>query len=188
LTAGETPPPAFFDRDAVTVAAALIGAAVTVRGVTGRVVETEAYRRDDPASHSAMGPTRRNRAMFGPPGCAYVYRSYGIHWCLNVVCATGEAVLLRALEPLAGLELMANRRGTDRLHALCTGPGKIGQALAISPEDDGLPFGPPDFRISTPDLLPKGAIISGPRIGITRAVDLPWRFGLRGSPHLSRRF
>lgn len=178
----------WFDRDAVVVAAALIGAKITVRGVSGRIVETEAYRSDDPASHSAMGPTRRNAAMFGPAGCAYVYRSYGIHWCLNLVCAPGEAVLLRALEPLAGLDLMAARRGVTDLRALCSGPGKIGQALDIGPGDDGRPFGTPDFMILPTEPLAVADLLQGPRIGLSRAVDLPWRFGLRGSPCLSRRF
>lgn len=178
----------WFDRNAVEVAAALIGATITVRGASGRIVETEAYRRDDPASHSAKGPTRRNAAMFGPAGSAYVYRSYGIHWCLNVVCAPGEAVLLRALEPLAGLDLMATRRGTGEPRALCSGPGKIGQALDIGPADDGRAFGAPDFLILPGDPLQGADLLQGPRIGISRAVDLPWRFGLRGSAFLSRRF
>ena len=169
------------------VARDLIGHLLIVRGVGGIVVETEAYRDDDAASHSFRGPTRRNRAMFGAPGRAYVYRSYGIHWCLNVVCRPGQAVLFRALEPRRGIEDMRQRRGRFELVALCSGPGRIGQALAIQPDDDGQAFngemllaeGPKDVSL---DLL------SGPRIGITKDADRPWRFGLAGSPCLSRRF
>ena len=175
-----------YQTDAVTLARALIGARLMVRGVGGVIVETEAYAADDPASHSINGPTRRNAAMFGAPGTAYVYRSYGIHWCLNVVCLPGSAVLLRGLHPSEGLDLMASRRGVTDLRALCSGPGKLGQALGIGPADNGRPFATPDFTITFPDT--PGPLLTGPRIGITRAADRPWRFGLAGSPYLSRPF
>ncbi|MEH6776513.1 MAG: DNA-3-methyladenine glycosylase [Cereibacter changlensis] len=180
-------PASFCNRPAPLVAAELLGALLTVRGCGGRVVETEAYAADDPASHSFRGPGLRNAAMFGLPGRAYVYRSYGIHWCLNVVCAPGEAVLIRALEPLEGLGLMRQRRGQQDPRQLCSGPGKLGQALAIGPSDDGAAFDGADLRLE-PDPLPAAQRLAGPRIGITRAVDLPWRFGVTGSPWLSRRF
>jgi len=178
-------PDAFYARNAVAVAPDLLGATLTVRGVSGRIVETEAYCHDDPASHSFRGPTPRNAAMFGPAGRAYVYRSYGIHWCLNVVCTPGDAVLVRALEPLTGLDIMAQRRGAA---ALCTGPGRIGQALMIGPDDNGQPFDRADFAIIAGAAVPAGDILAGPRIGISRATGLAWRFGLRGSSCLSRRF
>ncbi|WP_136683714.1 DNA-3-methyladenine glycosylase [Falsirhodobacter xinxiangensis] len=172
--------PEWFDRDAPAVARDLVGAVLTLRGAGGRIVETEAYTQTDPASHSFRGPGLRNRSMFGPPGRAYVYRSYGIHWCLNVVCRAGEAVLIRAMEPTHGVTEMAARRGTDALRALCSGPGKLGQALGIGLDDDG-----GDLCI---DAGLPCAVIAGPRIGITRAVDVPWRFGEKGSPFLSRPF
>lgn len=177
---------AFCTRPALTVAADLLGACLTVRGCGGRVVETEAYAADDPASHSFRGPGQRNAAMFGPAGHAYVYRSYGLHWCLNVVCTPGEAVLIRALEPLEGLAIMRRRRGQEDLAALCSGPGKLGQALGIDRADDGAAFDGVALRL-LPDPVPATLRLAGPRIGISRAVDLPWRFGLRGSPFLSRR-
>ncbi|MDR7124278.1 DNA-3-methyladenine glycosylase [Pseudotabrizicola sp. 4114] len=179
-------PQAFFLRDAVAVARDLVGATLCVRGVSGRIVETEAYRQDDAASHSFQGPTRRNAAMFGPAGCAYVYRSYGLHWCLNVVCVEGEAVLLRALEPLAGKEIMAQRRGQMPVRQLCAGPGRLSQALGISPDDNFQSFDRPDFFLSGAEHI--ADIVQGPRIGISRATALDWRFGLKGSPYLSRRF
>jgi len=175
-----------FSTDPVTLARALIGARLVVRGAEGVIVETEAYARDDPASHSVSGPNRRNAAMFGPPGTAYIYRSYGIHWCMNVVCQQGSGVLLRAIEPTGGLDLMAARRGVTDPRALCSGPGKLGQALGIGPEDSGRPFATPDFTITFPAIPPP--LLTGPRIGITRATDWPWRFGLAGSRYLSRRF
>ena len=172
-----------------TVAERLIGATLLVDGVGGRIVETEAYDRDDPASHSHGGPTARNASMFGPPGHAYVYRSYGMHWCLNFVCREaghGAGVLIRALEPTAGLERMRSRRRVADDRLLCAGPGRLCQALAVDRGLDGLPLDAPPF-----ELRPATAAVTavrGPRIGISKAVDLPWRFGLAGSPFLSRRF
>ncbi|KTQ96573.1 3-methyladenine DNA glycosylase [Aureimonas ureilytica] len=175
--------------DAVTLAARLIGAGLFWRGVGGRIVETEAYRADDPASHSFRGETERNRAMFGPVGRAYVYRSYGIHWCLNIVCdagTRGSAVLIRALEPLAGLEVMAERRGTHAPKLLCSGPGRLTQALGIDRGQDGLDLFIPPFCLKAP--VGPHRLVTGPRIGITKGVEQPWRFGLAGSPYLSRAF
>lgn len=176
---------AWFDQPAEAVAPALIGAFVVLRGCGGIVTETEAYGPDDPASHSYPGLTKRNAAMFGPAGHAYVYRSYGIHWCLNVVCAPGHAVLLRALEPRLGFSLMARRRGTENDRVLATGPGRLGQALGIGPTDDHAPFHRPDFGFFPSESVP---IVIGPRIGISRAIEAPLRFGLAGSRYLSRSF
>ena len=174
------------------VARRLIGATLLVDGVGGRIVETEANDRVDPASHSFAGPTVRNASMFGPPGRIYVYRSYGIHWCLNLVCREaghGAGVLIRAIEPLAGVETMRLRRrlaaGADT-RLLCAGPGRVGQALGLGPQHDGLPVDRPPF-----ELLPAAEaadILVGPRIGITKAMEQPWRFGLAGSRFLSRPF
>ena len=183
-----------FATDAPTVAQRLIGATLLVDGVGGVIVETEAYDQSEPAAHTHRGPTPRNRAMFGPPGHAYVYRSYGMHWCLNFVCREadhGAGVLIRALQPTHGLAQMRVRRGLastqtdDRL--LCAGPGRLGQALGITLNHFGLPLDAPPFTV----LAPVGApprVASGPRIGISQAQDLPWRFGLADSPYLSRRF
>ena len=179
--------PAFFDRPAATVAAALIGHRLFVDGVGGVIVETEAYDRTDPASHSFGGPTRRNASMFGPPGRAYVYRSYGIHWCMNLVCdpeGSASAALLRALEPTHGLDVMAARRGTDVPRLLCSGPGRLCQALGVTGAHDGLALDRAPF-----ELLPRAhepAVVLSPRIGISRATEKPWRFTERGSPYLSR--
>jgi len=183
-----TLPRAFFAREVVTVARDLVGTTLLVDGVGGLIVETEAYDRGDPASHSFAGPTPRNTAMFGPPGHAYVYRSYGIHWCLNFVSGLqpGGAVLIRALEPVAGLPSMAARRRTEIPRLFCAGPGRLTEALGVTRAHDGLPLDAPPFRI-----LPRYGepdIAAGPRIGISRAADLPWRFGLAGSPFLSRPF
>lgn len=161
----------------------LLGARLIVRGAGGIITETEAYTPDDPASHSFPGPTRRNASMFGPAGHAYVYRIYGLHWCLNVVGLPGHAVLIRALEPTEGLALMQERR--RRPDRLTTGPGMLAEALGITGQDDGRPFGPPDFSL-TPN--PPRDWLTGTRIGITKAADWPRRYGLPGSAHLSRRF
>jgi DNA-3-methyladenine glycosylase len=179
----------FFARPVHEVAPELIGATLLVDGVGGRIVEVEAYDQDDPASHSFRGRTARTGSMFGPPGCAYVYRSYGVHWCLNLVCAEygrAEAALVRALEPTCGLEAMRERRGLEGERALCSGPGKLCQALGITRVLDGQPLDEPPFELLARDAEPPLTV--GPRIGITRAVEHPWRYGLAGSPFLSRRF
>ena len=168
---------------AVALARRLIGATLHVRGAGGLVIETEAYGVDDPASHSFRGPTRKNASMFGPAGHAYVYRSYGIHLCLNVVARRGEAVLIRALAPRTGIELMQMRR---RSALLCSGPGRLTEALGVRLEDDGAPFDGTDFSITLPSTAPD--LLVGPRIGISKAQDLPWRFGLAGADGLSRPF
>lgn len=180
---------AFFDRPAAIVARDLVGMVLTVSGVGGIIVETEAYDQADPASHSAGGPTPRNAAMFGPPGHAYVYRSYGIHWCLNFVCegeGAGAAVLLRAIEPTIGLDRMATRRGLADPEKLATGPGRLCQALGIDRRFDGLPLDAPPFRLDIGAAAP--AITAGRRIGITRGIETAWRFGWEGSRFLSKRF
>ena len=180
-------PRAFFARGVHEVAPELIGCTLLVDGAGGPIVEVEAYDESDPASHSYRGLTGRNRAMFGPPGHAYVYRSYGIHWCLNLVCDAeghGSAVLVRALEPAAGLERMAGRRGTADRRLLCSGPGRVCQALGVTGAHDGLALDEPPFA-----LLPRAGdveVATGTRIGITRAVEHPWRFALAGSAYLSR--
>ena len=181
-------PPGFYARPILDLAPALIGCTLLVDGVGGTIVETEAYEAGDPASHSFAGPTPRNRAMWGAGGHAYIYRIYGIHWCLNVVggAAPGAAVLIRAIEPTHGLATMAARRGTESPRSLCSGPGKLAQALGLTGAQDGLPLDHPPFA-----LLPRPGdppIVAGPRIGITKAADRPWRFGWAGSPFLSRRF
>jgi DNA-3-methyladenine glycosylase len=179
----------FFARSSHEVAPDLIGVTLLVDGVGGPIVEVEAYDQDDPASHSFNGRTPRNAVMFGPAGYAYVYRSYGIHWCLNVVCADqdrADAVLIRALQPERGLDVMRERRGTDDDRALCSGPGKLCQALAVTGAHDGLALDEPPFRFLVRTEPP--SIATGTRIGLTRAADRPWRYGLAGSPYLSRRF
>jgi DNA-3-methyladenine glycosylase len=181
--------PADFAGDAPEMAQALIGAVLLVDGVGGRIVETEAYDREDPASHSHSGPTARNQAMFGPPGRAYVYRSYGIHWCLNFVCREeghGAGVLIRALEPTAGIAIMQARRGLEDLRLLCSGPGKLGQALAITHDLNGCRLDRAPFKVLAPEH--EVQVVSGPRIGISKAMEVHWRFGLAGSRFLSRPF
>ncbi len=177
----------FFARSVHEVAPDLIGVTLLVDGVGGPIVELEAYDQEDPASHGFRGRTARNAAMFGAPGHAYVYRSYGIHWCLNLVCdvpGRAEAALIRALEPEHGLETMRARRGVAAQRALCSGPGKLCQALGVSAEHDGLPLDEPPFELLARESTPE--IATGPRIGITRATELSWRYGLQGSPYLSR--
>ncbi len=178
-----------FARDVHEVARALIGAELLVDGAGGLIVELEAYEHDDPAAHGYRGRTERNASMFGPPGHAYVYRSYGIHWCLNFVCepaGVASAVLVRALEPTRGLEAMRERRGIDDVRLLCAGPGRLCQALGVTREHDGLPLDRPPFELRARRRKPE--IATGPRIGLSKAVDRPWRYGLAGSRFLSRPF
>lgn len=179
----------FFSAPAHEVAPRLIGAHFSIYGVGGQIVEVEAYDQAEPASHSFAGPGQRNAAMFGPPGTAYVYRSYGIHWCLNFVCCPqghGAGVLIRALAPTQGLDEMRERRGLTAERMLCSGPGKLGQALGVSPHLSSLPLNKSPFELifSKENI----EIIQGPRIGISKAADLPWRFGLAASAYLSRPF
>lgn len=171
------------------VAYSLIGVILMLNGVGGRIVEVEAYDYKDPASHCFGGMTPRNQVMFGPPCRAYVYRSYGIHWCFNIVCCPpghGAGVLIRALEPLTGLEVMRARRSLDNIRLLCAGPGRLCQALGITMACSGMPVDTPPFQ-----LLPataKATVVTGPRIGISKAKEVPWRFGLAGSRFLSHPF
>ena len=179
----------FFARSVHQVAPDLIGCTLLADGVGGPIVEVEAYDHEDPASHGFRGETARNRSMFGPPGHAYVYRSYGIHWCLNLVCeekGVAAAVLLRALEPTHGAGEMRVRRDLDEPRLLCSGPGRLCQALAVTGEHDGLPLNRPPFELRPRKGEPE--VVTGPRVGITQAADLPWRYGLVGSPYLSRGF
>jgi DNA-3-methyladenine glycosylase len=179
----------FFDRSVLEVAPDLIGATMLVDGVGGIIVEVEAYHHSEPAAHSYRGPTPRNMVMFGPPGFSYVYRSYGIHWCINFVCegeGSASAVLIRALQPTHGIPAMRRRRGLHDERALCSGPGKLCEALAITIAHSELPLDRPPIalhaRIGEPE------IVSGVRIGLTKAVDLPWRYGLKDSKFVSKRF
>jgi len=171
------------------VAPDLIGAVLLVDGVGGRLVEVEAYHHTEPAAHSFRGPTPRNAVMFGPPGFAYVYRSYGLHWCLNFVCepkGSASAVLIRAIEPTTGIAAMQRRRGTANERLLCSGPGRVCEALGVTHAFNGLALTAPPFQI----LARTGEVevVTGPRIGITKAADLPWRYGEKGSRFLSKPF
>lgn len=180
---------AFFDRSVHEVAPDLIGVTLLVDGVGGIITEVEAYHHTDPAAHSYNGPTPRNQVMFGPPGFAYVYRSYGIHWCVNFVCeqaGSASAVLIRALEPTHGLAAMRRRRHQQEERALCSGPGKLCEALGITIEHNELPLDRPPIALHA--RTREVEVVSGVRIGITKAVELPWRYGLKGSRFLSKRF
>ena len=179
----------FFARSVHAVAPDLIGAVFLFNGVGGRIVEVEAYHHTDPAAHSFGGRTERNAVMFGPPGFAYVYRSYGIHWCVNFVCepdGSASAVLIRAVEPLEGLPKMRRRRGLDDERLLCAGPGRVCEALGITRAHNGLALDAPPFELRR--RTRKVEIAIGPRIGITKAVEQPWRYGLAGSRFLSKPF
>jgi DNA-3-methyladenine glycosylase len=180
---------AFFARSVHEVAPDLIGVTLLVDGVGGVIVEVEAYHHTDPAAHSFNGPTARNRVMFGPPGFVYVYRSYGIHWCVNFVCeeeGSASAVLIRALEPTHGIAAMRRRRGVPDVRALCSGPGKLTEALGITHRHNGLALDAPPMALHA--RTGKVEIVSGVRIGLTKAIDLPWRYGLKGSRFLSKPF
>jgi DNA-3-methyladenine glycosylase len=179
--------PEFFARSVHDVAPELVGATLLVGGVGGRIVEVEAYDQEDPASHGYKGRTRRNASMFGPPGRAYVYRSYGIHWCLNLVCeaeGVASAALIRAVEPTHGFKEMRARRGLDDPRLLCSGPGRLCQALGITNELDGHRLDRSPFELRERDEPVETVAV--PRIGITRAADLPWRYAEAGSRFLSR--
>jgi DNA-3-methyladenine glycosylase len=180
---------AFFARSVHEVAPDLIGTTLLFNGVGGVIVEVEAYHHTEPAAHSYRGPTPRNMVMFGPPGFAYVYRSYGIHWCVNFVCekeGSASAVLIRALEPTHGLAAMRRRRGLEEVRALCSGPGKLTEALGITHAHNGLALDAPPFALHA--QTGKVDVVAGIRIGLTKAVELPWRYGLRGSKFLSKPF
>ena len=177
----------FFARSVHVVAPELVGVELLVDGVGGVIVETEAYDHEDPAAHGFGGRTQRNASMFGPPGHAYVYRSYGIHWCVNFVCereGVASAVLIRALEPTRGLGEMRRRRGLDDERLLCAGPGRLCQALGITRAHDGLPLDEPPFELRKRRTAPQ--VVRGRRVGISRAAERPWRYGLAGSRFLSR--
>jgi len=180
---------AFFSRSVHEVAPDLIGATMLFAGAGGRIVEVEAYHHTDPAAHSFRGPTSRNAVMFGPPGYAYVYRSYGIHWCVNFVCepkGSASAVLIRAIEPTVGLAAMRRRRGIADERLLCSGPGRVCDALRITHAHNGLALDEPPFALfARTDAV---EVIAGPRIGLTKAVEKPWRYGLKGSRFLSKPF
>ncbi len=188
LGGGDVKAANFFERHPALVARDLIGVRLLVDGIGGAIVETEAYHHEDPASHTFGGRTPRNASMFGPVGRAYVYRSYGIHWCLNLVCGEepGSAVLIRAIAPEAGVEIMRQRRGVEPVRLLASGPGRLCQALAITREHDGLPLDRLPFELAGRNAAP--TVISGTRIGLTKGVETPWRFGMGGSPYLSRPF
>ena len=182
-------PRSFFARSVHTVAPDLIGSTLLFKGVGGVIVEVEAYHQTDPAAHSFGGRTERNAVMFGPPGYAYVYRSYGIHWCLNFVCepeGVASAVLIRALAPTHGLAVMRRRRGVTDERLLCSGPGRLSQALGITDAQYGLPLDNPPFEIFA--RADDVEVAVGPRIGLTKAIEHPWRYGLSGSRFVSKPF
>jgi DNA-3-methyladenine glycosylase len=183
-------PAAFYDRPVVEVAQGLIGCVLSFEECSGVIVEAEAYHHTEPACHAFVGLTPRTRVLFGPPGIAYVYRSYGIHACLNAVCeapGVGAAVLIRALEPISGLDAMRSRRGLQRVESLCSGPGKLTQALGIGLEHNGadLVRGPIVF-LERPGSWERVSVLADRRIGITKAAELPWRFSAAGSRFISR--
>ena len=180
---------AFFARSVHEVAPDLIGVTLLVNGVGGVIVEVEAYHHTEPAAHSFRGPTPRNLVMFGPPGFAYVYRSYGIHWCVNFVCeqpGSASAVLIRALQPTHRIAAMRRRRRLHDERSLCSGPGKLTEALGITQAHNGLPLDAPPIGLYARANKPE--IVAGVRIGLTKAVELPWRYGLKGSKFLSKPF
>lgn len=179
----------FFDRSVLEVAPDLIGATFLVGGVGGIITEVEAYHHTEPAAHSFNGPTPRNQVMFGPPGFSYVYRSYGIHWCVNFVCeeaGSASAVLIRAIEPTHGIPAMRRRRGLHDERMLSSGPGKLCEAMAVTGKHNGLALDAPPIAIYARTRKPE--IVSGIRIGITKVVELPWRYGLKGSKFMSKPF
>jgi DNA-3-methyladenine glycosylase len=180
----------FFDRSVQEVARDLIGCELVVGETAGAIVETEAYEAADPACHAYIGRTARNGVLFGPPGHVYVYLSYGIHSLLNFVTepqGTASAVLIRALEPTRGIELMRERRGREEIAELCSGPGKLTEALGVGLELNGADLFEPPFRLSEPaGEWSAAAVITGPRIGITKAAELPWRYCVKGSRFVSR--
>ena len=179
----------FFARSVHAVAPDLIGATLLFKGVGGVIVELEAYHHTDPAAHSFGGRTERNAVMFGPPGYAYVYRSYGVHWCLNFVCepqGSASAVLIRALAPTQGVAAMRRRRGVADERLLCAGPGRLCEALGITRAHNALALDAPPFELWARKEAPEIAV--GPRIGLTKAVEQPWRYGLKGSRFLSKPF
>lgn len=180
---------AFFDRSVHEVARDLVGATLLFNGAGGTIVEVEAYHHTDPASHSYVRRTPRNGVMFGPPGHAYVYRSYGIHWCVNFVCeaeGSASAVLVRAIAPEVGVASMQLRRGLQDERLLCSGPGRLCAALGITGAHDGAPLDRPPFELLARSTVPE--MVVGIRIGITKGVELPWRFGLKGSRYFSKPF
>jgi len=180
---------AFFDRSVHEVAPELVGATFLVDGVGGIIVEVEAYHHTDPAAHSYRGPTERNQVMFGPPGFVYVYRSYGIHWCVNFVCekaGSASAVLIRAIEPTDGIEAMRRRRGLEDVRALCSGPGKLTEAMGITSTHNGFALDAPPLALYA--RKEDVEVVTGVRIGITKAIELPWRYGLKDSRYLSKPF
>lgn len=179
----------FFARSVHVVAPDLIGATLLVDGVGGIITEVEAYHHTEPAAHSFNGPTPRNMVMFGPPGFLYVYRSYGIHWCMNFVCekeGSASAVLIRAIEPTHGIPAMRRRRGLHDERMLSSGPGKLCEAMAVTDKHNGLALDTPPIEVYARTRKPD--IVSGIRIGITKAVELPWRYGLKGSKFMSKPF